>query len=167
MQIYLFKNLVFRTDIKQYKHEVKANNLEEAMEWVRKNLDNSYWWRYWDAKSNTWINVEHTFWKAKVGKIYPVKKSWMPKERELRQEKLFKTKEEARKEASEKLKIYEEAEKKAKPILDEVEDALRKILKSNNCELSYYIDGDLYGIHEDYLYISTEIDSYTIIRKID
>lgn len=72
----------------------------------------------------------------------------------------FNTEEEA---TSRFLEVQSIAKKRAV----EIEKDLDSLKKRLGFDIGYTMEGDTYGIHEDYLYISIQVDGYEFIQKIE
>lgn len=70
------------------------------------------------------------------------------------------TKEEAIKAITPYLK---EAEQKAEAITALV----RQLEKDHDCGISYFMDGDTYGIHEEFLYVGFYINGYSFTYELE
>lgn len=50
--------------------------------------------------------------------------------------------------------------------LEKVHEEINAVLKANGCDIDYMIQGDTHGIHEDYMYISTNVGGYNFTRRV-
>ena len=54
----------------------------------------------------------------------------------------------------------------AKLRLEEIEKKFELFMKENDCEISYTMDGDTHGIHDDYMYIEVKVDGFCFTKRI-
>jgi hypothetical protein len=66
-----------------------------------------------------------------------------------------------------RLEEYKHNQIEANLILDKVEAMFITLQKDNNCNIGYSMLGDTYGIHEDYMYISTTVNGHYYERRLN
>lgn len=133
----------------------EAVSLESAREWAKHNLDTS---KRWVVKLNG-QNVGEAFIftgyscadSDKVtSRVFNTIPKWPL---------YFLTKEEA---VADRNKHKAEATRR----LEIAETEINSVLAAHNVNLGYVMEGDTYGIYEDYMYVSVEINGYFFKRKI-
>lgn len=139
--------------------DIIKDTLQEAIQSAKEELDMSFEWIIYSGSKSLGF-IEHTKYTCAFGD--------KPESRKFKRLKdtpnslFFDTEAEA---IADRNKYRSEADNK----LSEIEADLNAVLlkhKQHKACLSYVMSGDTHGIHEDYMYISVEVNGYHFTRKI-
>lgn len=136
--------------------EVQAQSVSELMAKIKSQslVDLSLEWLIYENGQSKGF-IEHTKYTCAYSDT-PEKRA-IKRLRDLSKSRYFDTPEEA-------LADRKKFEAQANAKLDEIQEDFKALCAKHNAHISYFMQGDTYGIDEDYMYISIDIEGYNFKR---